>query len=225
MEYLTISKKIQESLKPYGFFRKNKYVIRKTTSEAYLEFFINQRLDKIRHMIFCEIGVGITYRKVVRLKKEHGLYVGIPEGLSTNIGYLMPECTYIEVSLGDVDNPQTTSAIDHICLLMKEYAIPFMEMYSNPQRLILSYERNELAFIHINRQLLVLLYFLYEDKEKAMIYVSEQINLFRETHSVVPSMNIEHHRETNNESINIIVHGDELKIFEELQSFMIRSFK
>ena len=217
MENLTNNPILLSSLNFLGFVRKNKNVIRRTTPNVHFDLFITYRQDISIHTKYYDIGIQITYREVARLKKKRNLYSGIPEGISVNIGYLMPEQTYIEFPVSDVDGLQMVSAVNRIFLQIKQYAIPFMEKYEDPNRLIEDYANGVMSeHIHLNKQMIALLYFIYKGKEKALNYVQEQLIQLKKEEPQKPTVSVEDGKFANMDSVTVSVRGNELILWEDL---------
>ena len=217
MEYLTSNSEFLSYLESFGYVRKNKSIIRKTTPDTYLDLCVTHRRSKPMGTNYYDLGIQITYRKVASLKGEKDFYLGIPDSLSANIGFLTPEATYMEIPVSDHDELQAKSAIKTIQMLIESYAIPFMEKYACPRKLIADYESgNIVGRIHLNKQTIALLYLIYEGKEKALQYAKGQLDLLMETEPLKPVMSVSERKVGEMDSITISIRGNELPQFKDL---------
>lgn len=174
----------------------------KLSHEKYHErYFMRDYVDAIQELAFghsthhehfvkyYSFNPGISYKEVDKIMKDMGTI--IVNGTGCNIATFCPfQTPYMEWRVADNDSDEhVTTVIQEIVHLVKDYAIPVLDRYSDIGNVLYDYENKTVHrgfFFH--NQCITLLYYIAGNLNKAIAFLEETIERrrFYELHGSLP---------------------------------------
>ena len=174
-----ITRFIAEKLSVYGFKRrKDIFIYRKHNNDILQQFICSGNIDKIDRIVKYSIGIWLEYTKLGQLIQEQ--FNIDPTSITIvkcNIGHLMPINTYTEWEF-KVDEDYTSKAEELVEYII-QYGFPFLYSLSEKKHMIDSIKGNPIILTDTQAYLLPLIYYLNDNKEKALEILHTSILLYQ----------------------------------------------
>lgn len=122
------------------------------------------------------MSIYLQYPQLQELAMELNTHI---YDIGTNVGYIMPQNKFIEWRLSKNDSAEfLLEYIDNMIFVCKQYAIPFMDMYTTLEDLHIGLSEKRFNNFSVDPCLQPILLRYLKGKDAALIYLKEQMETF-----------------------------------------------
>ncbi|MBC8592359.1 hypothetical protein H8744_03700 [Oscillospiraceae bacterium N12] len=165
---------LKESLFHHGFKKKYKTCFQRSFVDAIQMLTFGHSTHNEVSVRYLTYTVSLTYPTIDKIATQLHEIMG---NIGVNVGYLMPEKSFKEWRLVlDCPDECLHQILNNIMFTVEQYAIPFLDKYSNIEELIVGLENGELRCTDdIKDRYLPILYYLLGNNHNALLLVDEAI--------------------------------------------------
>jgi len=172
-KYITYDERLNTRLENIGFKRKNQNTFVKNCGNIVHKLLFSHSSHHEHGVKYYTIGMMVEFLDIEKLSKEIGVIR--TKGWILNIGHILDIPSYYTWRLTETDpDERITEIVESMYDMIKTYALPFMNRYSNIETLLWEYEFGNLYLtkkIFLDRILVCMMYQVLGQTEKALQFI------------------------------------------------------